>query len=201
MAAGEEAARACHHLRHHRCALCLSHAAVRYAASVATAARAGAAGGTASPRQVRSPPRRSCLLAALLVLWHSRAACAWCVFSVRKLRWLWRGRQRQSGRSAVAWRCVALRRAGRSAGGWPCPRAMHVRVVVDWGVCCVLCCCATRRGGCYLGSAAGAAVQCPQRRWRRRALASRPRGRHLGRCAGSCLVAWRAWHRRQARAV
>ena len=40
----------------------------RHAASAATAARGSTVGGTAPPRQVRSPLRRSCLLAASLAL-------------------------------------------------------------------------------------------------------------------------------------
>ena len=51
----------------------------RHVASVATAASAGAVGRTALPRQVRSPPRRSCGAAWRLCLLSVYYSCAPCV--------------------------------------------------------------------------------------------------------------------------
>ena len=159
---GKKKRRACHHRRHHRCALCLSHAAVVWhATSVATAARVGAAGGTASPRHVRSPLRRSCLEAPL-ALWHSRAACAVHFIGAGVTLVLTRtAAQAWATSRGVSLRCSPSRRSVcRSAGGVACPRAMHVRVVRCGGLgralCAVLLCHATGRLLPRLGGRGGA---------------------------------------------
>jgi len=122
---GEEAARAGHRRRRHRCAPCLSRASTACSLGGHGGAR-WRRGGTASPRQVRSARCRcaGAAPAASLCSLRTHAPCAWCVLSARRLRWCDAGGG--DGWSEQRCRVAAALSAApqRPAGGFACSRVM-----------------------------------------------------------------------------
>jgi hypothetical protein len=153
--------RAGHRRRHHR-ARRVCPAPRRHAASAATAARGDIVGGTAPPRQVRSPLRRSRLLAASLALCvltrpfvvrFLGAAVTCCV--TRAAAAIVASSESVSPRRFPPRQNGPLVWLGAFTGDGACAAVVRV----GWGARCALCCCA---------AATGAVVVSAWRRWQQR---------------------------------